>query len=52
MPHQTSAIDAGIKASRGPMQNPCTALAATKDAKLFAAAHQKQVTINTRVVKR
>jgi hypothetical protein len=32
------------------MQNPCTTLAATSETKLVAAAHQKQVAINPRVV--
>lgn len=41
-----SAIDAGIKASIGAMQNPCTARAAASEPKLFASAAQKQVTIS------
>ena len=45
-------MEAGTNDSTGPIQNPCIALAATNDAKLFPAAHQKQVTINMAVVNR
>lgn len=40
-----SPIEAGTRASIGAIQNPWTALAAANDAKLFASAAQKQVTI-------